>query len=47
MIRKLASSKVGMNKKKNILRQKGGALGALLALAIPAISGLVSSLINK
>ena len=47
MIRKLASPRVGIKTKKKILKQKGGGIGALLAMAIPAITTAISSLMSK
>lgn len=44
----MTNPKIALYKKNRILQQKGGAfLGALLGAAIPALTSLVSSLINK
>ena len=33
--------------KRNLINQNGGFLGALMSVVLPAVTGIVSSLINK
>lgn len=46
LLRKLTNPRTSPNVKKRLLKQQGGAIGALLAMAIPALAPLVSKLLG-
>lgn len=46
-LRTLASKRTSLKKRKRLLNQKGGFLGALIAPALSAITGLIGGLINR
>jgi hypothetical protein len=43
----LADKKCSLKKRKHILKQKGGFLGALIPIAVSALSSLFGGLIGK
>ena len=43
----MINPKIRLKNKNRIINQRGGFLGTLLGVALPAITSLVSSLINK
>lgn len=46
-MKRLVNPSTSLRAKRHMLNQRGGFIGTLLSVALPALTGVISSLINK